>query len=69
MTNEIPFFSISNAQLEANDYIEPFYTCDKCKEKHDIEFYESKYKDPMFRMGFYKCKGKSYLYSLGDKQV
>lgn len=69
MTNEIPFFAISNDELEANDYAEEFYICDKCEEKHPIKFAESEYKDPKFRLGFYKCNGKSYLYSLGDKQI
>jgi hypothetical protein len=81
MTEYVPFLAIGADELKENDYIEPFYICDYCKEKHLIEFIygektycskcgeKCKCKGDGIKLGFYKCKGQTYLYSIGDKQV
>ena len=60
MNEETPFVSFSNEELNQAPLAEPEYKC-KCGETHMIE--------NEGELGFYKCGGTYYLYSVNGKDV
>ncbi len=66
INTNVPFVSFSNEELEDKPAIkEDYVICDKCGEKHNIE-YEGK-KD--LNIGFFKCKNDLFVATINGKRI
>ena len=70
---DIPFFSLSNDELENYIPVKKTIKCDKCKKEHPILFGDKVNKDgtksPSKLLGYYKCSDKTYLASIAGKDI
>lgn len=60
MSDEIPFVSFSNEELNQAPLAEKEYKC-KCGQTHQVIIQEW--------LGFYRCGNGTYLYSVNGKNV
>jgi len=66
-------FTISNKELENNDRHGDFILCDRCGERHIIEYGDEILPDGKrvkFKLlSFYKCGNKQFLAGINGKRV
>lgn len=58
---------ISQAELDQNEPDHGIMFCEDCRKEHQIE-YASPF-DTFPSIGFYRCRGESYLYSINGKRI
>ena len=66
-------FAIGNDELEELDDLGDFILCDKCGERHLIDYGKEVMKDGSKKktkfLAFYKCGGKAYLAGINGKRI
>ena len=66
-------FAIGNDELEKNPMLGDFILCDKCGERHKIEYGETILSDgtrePSKFLAFYTCGEKTYLAGIRGKDI
>ena len=66
-------FTIGNDELNKKDQLGDFILCDKCGERHRIEYGDKVEKDgtltPSKLLAFYKCGNDSYLAGIGGRDI
>ncbi len=66
-------FAIGNDELEKADNLGDFILCDKCGERHLIDYGEEVMKDGTKKktklLAFYKCGDKVYLAGINGKKI
>ena len=73
MSDDIPMFAISNAELSACPPAADTVVCKRCGERHTVEYGESVTADgersPCRLLGFVRCGGSSYIAVISGKEV
>lgn len=63
------YFAIGKKELEDNEPAEEFFICEECQQKHPVEISRCDSNRDPITLGFYRCQGKVYLYSINGKQI